>query len=377
MRRILVLVAIALAVVGGYYYFTQGGKQEKGPQAVAVTTAVAAQKDMAVTLTQVGTVVANQSVAVRARLDSQITEVKFHDGDAVREGDVLFVLDDRAVAADMRQQQANLGRDKAQLENLRAQYDRSQELATKGFESKANLDQAKAAYEAQRATVAASEAALANARVLLDYTRVVAPISGRTGTINVTVGNNVKASDPQPLVTINQLKPIRVQLSLPQQALDPLRKAMAAGTIAVQAERDGVVLPVSGRLDYVDNAIDQSTGTFAARATFANEDEALWPGMFVTLKLTLGTEANALIIPEVAVQRGQSGDYVFVVAEGKAVKRPIKVARMQDTLAVIAEGLEPGETVVTDGMLTLKDGSAVKIKSDEKPKEEAPKEPKA
>jgi multidrug efflux system membrane fusion protein len=299
---------------------------------------------------------------VRSRLDSQVIEVKFHDGDSVQAGDLLFVLDDRTLQAQAGELEANVRRDKAQLENLRQQYERDRALTAKGFETQANLDTAKAAYEAQRGTVGASEAALQSVQVQLGYTRIMAPIAGRTGTINVTVGNTVKANDTNPLVTINQVQPIRVQTSLSQNYFEAVRAAMAAGSVEVAAVRQGGGEPSAGTLEYIDNTIDQSTGTFAARARFANADEKLWPGMFVTLTLNLGLEKGALVVPEVAVQHGQNGDYLFVIEGGKVAMRNVKVARMQDQQAIIAEGVKDGEQIAVDGILALKDGTAVAVK---------------
>ncbi len=351
MKKNHIIIGLVLIVAGAAYYFFSGGDKDGGPKAQAVTIRVdtAKAQDIPINISQVGTVVANQTVAVRSRLDSQLTEVKFKDGDAVAEGDVLFVLDDKALTAQLRQAQATLA-------NLKAQYERSKALILKKFISQADLDKALADYEAQKAAadVIATQ---------LEYTRIKAPISGRTGTINVTVGNTVKANDTEPLVTINQLKPIRVQVSLPQQYLDAVRTAMAQGEVTVSARRDNAAeAGVSrGKLEYIDNTVDQSSGTFAARALFANEDEALWPGMFVTLELTLGEQKQAITIPEVAIQRGQEGDFVFVIQGNKAERKPVKILRIQSNLAIIDKGVQAGETVAIDGLMSLKSGSDVTI----------------
>lgn len=343
------VLLIALAAAGWWWWQNTADKGATGTPPVIVRTAAAETRDVPLSLENVGTVVTNDSVGVRARLDSQVMEVAFRDGDYVEQGDLLFVLDDRMLKAD-------LARDEAQLANLKRQYERNVQLAAKGFETQANLEDSKAAYEAQKAVAD-------NIKVQLEYTRITAPISGRTGTINITAGNTVKANDTQPLVTINQVKPIRVQVSLPQRYLGSVREAMAKGPVTVTATREGGGTPSTGTLEYVDNAVDTATGTFAARASFPNEDEALWPGMFVHLRLVLGNEKNAVTVPEVAVQHGQSGDFVFVIAGGKASKRSIKTARMQDGLAVIESGIAPGEQVAVDGIMSLNDGSAITIQS--------------
>ncbi len=353
-KRNLIIVLLIAAVAGAYYFFSGGGEgRENKTPAVVIRVDKVAIKDMPITVSQVGTVVANQTVAVRSRLDSQLVEVKFKDGDTVAEGDVMFVLDDRTLSAQLRQEQATLA-------NFKAQYERSRALIGKKFISQADLDKALADYEAQKATVDVTATEL-------EYTRIKAPISGRTGTINVTVGNTVKANDTQPIVTINQIKPILVQVSLPQQYLGAVRDSMAAGNVPVLARRDNGPDTSEGKLEYIDNAVDQSSGTFAARALFANEDEVLWPGMFVTIELTLGTQAQAVTIPEVAVQHGQETDFVFVIDNNKAVRRDIKVARMQGGAAVLESGLKEGETVAIDGLMSLKEGSSVTINAPDNP----------
>ncbi len=353
MQKKHLVIGLVLVAAGAAVYFFSGGDEGVGPKTQAVTIRADTVKvqDMPINIAQVGTVVANQTVAVRSRLDSQLVEVKFKDGDAVQEGDVLFVLDDKALTAQLRQAQATLA-------NLKAQYERSKALILKKFISQADLDKALADYESQKAAadVIATQ---------LEYTRITAPISGRTGTINVTLGNTVKANDTTPLVTINQLKPIRVQVSLPQQYLDSVRTAMAQGEVLVSARRDNAAEAGAsqGKLEYIDNTVDQASGTFAARALFANEDEALWPGMFVTLELTLGEQKQALTIPEVAIQRGQEEDFVFVIQGNKAERRAVKILRIQSNTAVIDSGLKAGETVAVDGLMSLKSGSDVTVNS--------------
>lgn len=361
--------AILLVVLAGTGWWFLGRPQTQapsGPSSVAISTATATKRQLPVTLHAVGNVVAYESVAIRARLDSQITAVHFKDGDEVKKGDLLFELDDKSLRAQAAQLEANIARDRAQLENARRQSGRAQVLAEKGFATTATKDDSAANVAVAQASLNASLAALDAVRVQLGYTRITAPISGRTGTINFTLGNNVRANDAQALVTINQLKPIRVQAALPQNYFEALRAAMQAGPVTVTATQQGDEngdhgTIATGTLDYIDNAVDAATGTFATRAGFTNEDERLVPGMFVTVKLTLGTEEGALVVPEVAIQHGQSGDFVFVIMGEKALRRDVKVARLQDNLAVIESGLEEGTTVATDGLMGLKDGSTVTI----------------
>ena len=288
-------------------------------------------------------------------------EVHVRDGQNVNAGDLLFLLDDRSLTAQLLAMQANVKRDQAQLENFKQQYTRSQQLKRQGFVSQEQLEQAKATYEAQAATLASTVAGMKNLGVQLEYTQIRAPITGRAGTINITLGNTVKANDSQPLVTINQIKPIRAQISLPQKNLDRVRDAMAAGQVTATATHEGGSKPSQGSLDYLDNAIDPASGTFAARASFPNADESLWPGMFVNVRLMVGADMHAVTVPEVAVQHGQSGDYVFTVEHAAAHKVAVTVSRNVGDTAVIATGLKAGDIVVIDGVLSLKDKGAVTV----------------
>lgn len=359
--RLLLLVLVAAGLWAAFGRGHSGAPT--GVAAVTVTTATATRTSVPITLQAVGNVVAYESVAVRSRTDSQVTAVHFKDGDEVKQGDLLFELDDAALRAREAELTANIARDRAQLDNARRQLGRAAALATKGFATKATRDDSTASVEMAQASLNASIAALESVKVARSYCRITAPISGRTGTINVTLGNTVKANDTQPLVTINQLKPIRVQAALPQQYFDAVRTAMQAGSVTVTAsQKDSTEgATTTGTLDYIDNAVDATTGTFATRAGFPNADERLLPGMFVTTTLTLGSETSALTVPEVAVQHGQTGDYVFVIVGDKAMKRDVTIARMQHNLAVVSAGLEEGTAVAIDGVLGLKDGTPVKI----------------
>lgn len=359
------IIFVAIAIIVALFVLNGKSKEKEAPKsaAVAISVAAATRQDMPVIINEVGSVIAYETVALRSRIDSQITEILFKDGDNVNQGDLLFILDDRTIKADMVQAEANLQRDKAQLNNLEQQYKRTKDLRNQEFESQANLDNAKAAFDAQAAIVGATEATLESVRVKLDYTRITAPISGRTGTISQTVGNTVKANDTEPLVTINRVTPIRVQITLSQNYFDSIRKAMAAGSVKVIATRGNGEEVSEGELEYIDNTVNQASGTFIARAVFPNKDEALWPGMFVNTTLILGTEDRALTIPEVSVQRGQAGDYVFIIENGKAEQRPVVIARMQGGIAVIASGLEENEQVATDGLMSLKNGTDITVKT--------------
>ncbi|MDX1975068.1 MAG: efflux RND transporter periplasmic adaptor subunit [Rickettsiales bacterium] len=350
MNRKLVIGAVILAAAGYWgwqHYVNNAGNANKNAQAVLIKTTVVEKSDVPLALKQVGTVVANQSVAVRSRLDSQLMQVLFKDGDEVKEGDVMFLLDDRVVKAELQQAEAN-------LVNYKAQFERSKQLAQKKYIAEADFDQSRANYDAQKAEVD-------RLKTQMGYMRITAPISGRTGTIQVTVGNTVKANDTQPLVTINQIKPIRVQFSLPQRYLDNVRQAMSQSEVMVSAKHDGSNDAAEGKMEYIDNLVDTASGTFAARALFANESELLWPGMFVNLDIVLGTEKDVISIPEVALQRGQNGDFAFVIEGDKAIKRNVVSTRVHEGLAIIESGLKEGEQVAIDGLMSLRDGSVIKI----------------
>lgn len=358
------LASIAGAIgIGLVLHFNPAGPVHSAEAVppVYVTTAPVVARDVPLNIQAVGTVMPFQSVAVKSRIESQIVDVKFRDGDAVTKGDLLFVLDDRAIRTQLDKARAELDRDKAYLQDLKLQYQRNTSLIAGKTISEQVLEASKFAVEAQTALVQADMAAVESLVVQLSYTQIIAPIDGRTGTIAGTVGNNVKVNDV-PLVTINQIQPILVQSSLPQNTFDSVRQAMNAGRVAVTAKTQSSEVVVEGELEYIDNMIDRGTGTYVARALFANADEALWPGMLASVTLTIGQDENAIVIPEVAVQNSYGGDFVFVITGDKARKREVVVRRNSDGFALISEGLKAGEQVVTDGMLSLSDDSTVSIR---------------
>lgn len=354
--------ALLVLAALGWWWMSNSGKT-KGPTAVRVTVQAASRQDFPVEVPLVGTVVAYETVSIKSRLDSQVVNVNFKDGDDVQEGQVLFTLDDRMLKAAIKQLEAGLAKEKAQAVNTRLQYERMQKLAKTSAVSQAQADEAKATNEAQTALVNAAQANLDNARVQLSYATITAPISGRTGTISVTRGNTVKANDTQPLVTINQISPIRVQFAVPQRYYGDVTGAMAKGILAVQARNKESSDIAGGTLEYIDNTIDVSNGTFAARAVFANEDKKLWPGMFVNVTLVLETLKGALTIPAVAVQGDEDNHFVFTVdpEQKKAIRTPVEITLNDGKTAVIGGGLSEGQTVVTDGLLRLNDGAKVEV----------------
>lgn len=376
-RRWFLLIA-ALALSGWAIATLSGDKAptSKVNPPVQVRTAPVTRSALPITVEAVGTVVPYETVAVRSRIDSQMVKVHFHDGQAVKAGDLLFTLDDAALKAEAAQLRANIARDRAQLENARRQSGRAVALAEKGFATNAVRDDSRAGAEVAAAALNASLAALESVETRLAFTRITAPISGRTGTINVTQGNTIKMNDATPLVAIHQVKPIRVQASLPQALFAQARAAIKAGgeiaTAYPQSGNDTTAI-ASGTLEYLDNEVNTTTGTVLTRARFDNPNEQLWPGMFVTLRVQLGEEGDALSIPETAIQRGQQGEFVFVIEEGIAHPRAVTTTRVQAGRAVLAPGsVTEGEHIAIDGLLALKDGAAVAESAAPTPTPESP-----
>lgn len=365
-RLFFILLLFVIGLGGGgwwikqYFFAAKESKTTAVVPPVHVVVAAVTRRDVPQKVKQVGAVYPYLAVAVKSRQDSQVVAVQFHDGDRVNQGDVLFNLDDRVLRAQRAQLAANFDRDTVQLKNAKATLDRSQQLMAQGYVTHEKLEQDKTAFEAQRAALAATKAAMDSTQVALDYATIRAPISGRAGTITATVGNNVKNND-QALVTINQVDPILVQIAVPQRYFDRLKAAMGGEKLIVTASRPEMDMPVEGTLEYIDNAIDVSTGTFVARARFANPQEKLWPGMFVDTVLNLGSLKNLPTVPTPAVQGSSASHFVFVVDPDtkKATKRMVNITNQGDEVTIIDGGLQDGELVVVDGILRLTDGAIV------------------
>ncbi|MBS0556508.1 MAG: efflux RND transporter periplasmic adaptor subunit, partial [Proteobacteria bacterium] len=332
------------------------------PAPVPVETALVAQKAMPELVHAVGTVEAIDSVAVRTQVDGELLAAQVRDGENVKKGQPLFTIDPRPAHAALAQAQAALARDIAARDLAHAQVVRYAPVAKKGFISADQMQQYVTAEEAAAASVKVDQANVEAAQLTLGYTTIAAPIEGRAGRILVQPGNVVKTTDADPLLVINRITPIYVNFAVPGRYVDRVRAAQAKGALAVQASGDGFAAAVEGRLAFVDNAVDPATNTIKLRGEFANANQALWPGQFVNITLTLGSEANALAIPDAAVKAGPDGNYVFVIkADGTAEQRGVTVARDVNGEAVVASGLSVGETVVTDGQSRLADGTPVRI----------------
>ncbi len=328
---------------------------------------------MPVEIGVIGTAEAYSSVAVRAQITGELTSVNFQQGDDVSAGQILFTLDQRPLEAALHQAEANLERDTAQAANAKAQADRYQDLARRGLATKEQLGTTGATAAALESTVAADRAAVENARVQLQYATIRAPIGGRTGTLMVSAGNLVRANDQAPLVITNQITPIYVTFGIPEGMLPDLKRFMARGPVYVEARPpNDVAPPATGRVTFVDNAVDQTTGTIKIKGTFPNDNRRLWPGQFLNVVVRLTTDHAALVVPTTAVQTGPQGQYVFIVKPDKTVDlRPVTVTRTAGNEIVIKDGVAAGDTVVTDGQLRLVPGSRISVKKPDAPKAES------
>jgi multidrug efflux system membrane fusion protein len=356
------LVLASVAAVKWGYWQPEGAAVAQAPRqatrSVPVDIAIAQKKKVPVRVDLLGTVTPMASVAIKARVDSEITAVHFTDGAMVRQGDLLFTLDGRAIQAQIKQVEGQLARDRASLEGAERDVRRYSELVSKGATPVTNLDNAKTQVGIFTGAMQADQASIENLKVQLSYTTIHAPISGRASMAAVKVGNFARQADATPLATIVQTAPVYVTFPLPQRNLPELRHALENETASIQAIVPGDSRLASGQVTMIENTVDAATGTVPVRATMPNKDELLWPGTLVTVQLTF-REEEAVTVPGPAVQVSQTGSYVFVVKNGVAKVQPVQVARVVDGETVLASGLQGGETVVTEGQLLLKEGSRV------------------
>jgi membrane fusion protein, multidrug efflux system len=379
MKRVLLGTLLLLVLAGGYVFRDSllqltdliGGKapEQKGARPAVAQTVVAGVAEDAPTPIQVsaiGTVQSIASVIIKSRVDGQIADVHFEEGQDVKEGDLLFTLDNRAFQAQLAQAEAVLQRDRAQLERAQLELKRQTELAGRGVASAQKLEDAQMAEKVLQAAIRANEAAAENARINLSYTTIRSPITGRTGSVNLKRGNVVKSNDTTtnavPLVTITQLRPIYVSFTIPERHLADIRAADSERLPVVVTMPNAPDKPITGALTFVDNQVDAATGTIPLKATFANDDIRLWPGQFVNINLTLGVQAHAVVVPSATIQIGQNGPYVFVIKDDSTVElRLVRVDRTVGNRTVVASGLGAGERVVVDGQLRLNNGTRVTI----------------
>ena len=336
----------------------------KGPPAALVAVAPALQQSVPMRLQAIGNVEAYSSVAVKSRVDGQILEVQFREGQEVKKGEVLFRIDARPFEAALRQAEAQAQRDIASRDQAASQERRYQELLEKNFVSKDAYAQYRTNAQTADATSRASQAALENAKLNLEYTVIRSPIDGYVGRALLQAGNMVKANDTISLVVINQVKPVYVSFAIPEQQLATVRDLMRKGPLGVDVAAPGGDKPIAaGRIAFLDNAVDQTTGTIKVRAIFDNADAALWPGQYYTVRVKLYDQDNAILVPSRAVQTGPNGQFVYVVRDDMTVEvRKVIVARSEGEMSVLAEGaVAKGERVVVRGALRLAPGAKVTI----------------
>jgi len=367
-KRIVVVVAVVAAIAAGCAIAaTRSGlwpggavaqaPRQNAPRAVPVEVVTATKKVVPVRIEALGSVTPIASVAIKPRVDSEITGVHFGDGALVRQGDLLFTLDSRAIEAQVRQVEGLLAGARANLEQAERDVARYTELLAKSATTLVTLQNARTQTNIWRASVDSNTAQLENLNILLSYCTIRAPITGRASMAAVKVGNFVRAVD-SPLVTIIQTAPVYVTFALPQGYLSDLRQALASESATIEAIIPGDPRRASGQVTMIENSVDAPTGTVPVRATMPNTDELLWPGTLVTVQLTF-REEEAVTVPSTVVQMSQTGSYVFVIDNDVATVRPVQVTRVLGSESVLASGLEGGETVVTNGQLLLSNGTKV------------------
>jgi multidrug efflux system membrane fusion protein len=331
---------------------------------VPVTVSKVTQKNVPVQLRAIGRVQAYSMVTVKAQIDGELISVHFKEGQDVKKGDLLFTIDPRPFEAQLKQAEANLAKDGAQLVNAKRQVERYGSVVSRGYVSQEQYDTLSANASALEATVHADEAAAENARLSLKYCYIRSPIDGCTGELKVNAGNIVKANDEtKPLVTINQVSPVYVSFAVPEANLSDIKKHMKGGKLEVFASVSGNQdSPALGELTFLDNAVDFTTGTIQLKAEFPNKDRALWPGQFSNVTVNLTEQKDAVVVPFEAIQTGQQGQYAFVLKPDSTVEyRLVTAGRILGREIVIEKGLSPGDAVVTDGQLRLANGSKVKV----------------
>jgi len=357
------LIAGALTVI--FMTRSEGTPQrEKREALVPVKVAPALQKTVPVRLQAVGTVEAYATVSIKSRIDGELVKVHFREGQDVKKGDPLFTIDPRPYESALKEARARLERDAALADKAERDARRYAELVAKNYVSTDKYEQFRSNFEALRATVAADRAAVERAQLNLEYCYIKAPMAGRTGRLLVDEGTQIKANDDKGgMVEIMQILPINVGFAVPQQYLAEIKAYMARGPLTVEADiPESKVRPEAGTLSFLDNKVNTQTGTVMLKGTFANKDRFLWPGQFVMATLTLTNRSDAVLIPSMAIQTGQDGQFVYVVKPDMSVEsRPVVPGMSVGDDVVIEKGLSAGEQVVTEGQLRLVPGSKVQV----------------
>jgi membrane fusion protein, multidrug efflux system len=358
-----------LIIFGFVVFIACGGKDQQQaiqkPQqtAVPVVTKKVEKKDMPVQLQAVGTVEAVSSVQVKPQVQGVLLTVNFKEGQDVNKGDLLFTIDPKPLQAKLAEAKANLAKDLAQATTARQQAARYESLVKKDYVTKEQFDQVRTNAEALEATAEADRAAVQDAELQLGYTTIRSPITGRTGNLMVHPGNVLKENETV-LVEIHQMDPIYVSFSVPEQFLHDINKYRAETGLKVIVTDKSGNNPVGGTLNFVNNEVDHSTGTIQLKGVFDNKQSVLWPGEFTNITLTLTTRPNSIVVPAEAVESGQDGQFVFVVKQDMTAEvRPITVGATVGQETIVEKGLQPGETVVTDGQLRLLPGAKVELKT--------------
>lgn len=342
-----------------------GAKAQIASPDIPVTPGVVAARDVPDFLQGIGTVQAYNTVTVKTRVDGPIVKVAFTEGQEVKQGDLLFQIDPRPYQAALEQAQAAKDKDVAQLQTAQADLVRYGKLVGPGFQTRQSYEEQQGLVAQLQAAIKGDDAQIDTARLNLGYTDITSPIDGRLGARLVDIGNLVHANDNTPLVTITQLRPIFVSFTLPQNTLDDIRQYHKQAPLAVMAlSGDSKTQLAEGKLTLIDNSIDQTTGTIHLKAQFANQDERLWPGEFVNLRLVLTVRRGVATVPSQTVQQGPNGDFAYVISKNDTVeRRAVEVTAVQDGIAVVGKGLTPGERVVVEGQYRLTDGARVRLEA--------------
>lgn len=368
-RAISVAALLVLAAAAAIWWLgfagaeTNVARAQPPALAVPVVAGTVRAENVPVFLHGIGTVQAYNTVAVKSRVDGQIVNIDFKEGQEVKKGDPLLQIDPRPYQAALEQAEAAEQKDQAQLAGAKLDLARYSKLLGSGYQTRQSFDQQTALVGQVEAAIKGDEAQIDTAKLNLGYADIRSPINGRLGARLVDVGNLVHAADNTTLVTITQLKPIFVSFTLPQDTIDEVRQHQEQAPLVVRAySGDGKELLSDGTLTLIDNTIDQSTGTIHLKARFANRDERLWPGEFVNLRVVLMTRPNIATVPSQTVQEGPNGDYVYIIKPDNTVeRRTVDVASVDDGIAAITKGLTPGERVVVDGQYRLTEGARVKL----------------
>ena len=367
LRIVAVAIGGLLIAAAAALYVTRPGvrpaQASLPPPAIPVTAVSAVRQDVPVYLTGLGSVQASFTVGIHSQVDGKLQDVLFTEGQRVKKGDILAKIDPRLFQAALDQAKAKKAQDEAQLIGLQKDLTRFTTLGAKGYDTQQNIDQQQAKVDTTKAAIEADVADIETAQTQLDYTNITAPSDGRMGVRLVDPGNTIRASDTGSIATLVRTQPTFVTFTLPAQTLDDVRDAKARGEVQVIAfDRDNRRAISTGTLETIDNMIDQTTASYRLKATFANDDERLWPGQFVNARVLVNTNKNVVVVPNTAVQRGPKGLFTWVVKpDNKVEPRPIETSVASGDVTVVTSGINNGERVVTGGQYKLQNNSTVNV----------------